>query len=172
MISNFSFESPVEFKNTITTTPSVGANSAAGLQLPLAVPGNILDLEGVDSSLSALLEHFAPLGLQWYPELDDVRGGMRITGILDENNATGGVWALVILECASIAKHCHNAGGAYGECSITLAGELDDFLDDGTPVKLCSGAVMFHAVNTIHEPSTERFWVGLCHQPTGSMAVE
>lgn len=172
MISNFSFESPVEFKPTNWPSAQAIPPNAVALQVPLEISNDILNLNGIESNVSALLEHFAPLRIAWMPELDEVRGGLRLTGRLESRGSAGSVWILVILECASIARHTHHAGGAYGECIMTLAGELDDIQDDGTEVKLRSGSVIFHAANTTHEPSTERFWVGLCHQPQGSTGAK
>jgi hypothetical protein len=164
MISEFSFESPLSFgtNNTPTRQP---VQIGSGLQLPLAIPGELLNLEEVAANLIATIEHFATLELMWVVEKNR-DGGSRATAVLTADPLTRGVWALIVLEDASTGRHQHNEGGVYGECVITLAGELDDVLDDGTAVKLGRGAVMFHAPTTVHE-ATAKFWVGLYHQPRG-----
>jgi hypothetical protein len=171
MISDFSFDYSSVGKSGVTQTPSVEVESPLGLQLPLLLPGGLLNLTGVAPNLAAFLEHFAPLQLAWKIEGDEARGGVRVTGVLQTDSKTGAIWALSVLERAGTGRHRHNDGGAYGECVITLAGELDDILDDGTAVKLRTGGVMFHAANTIHEPSAECYWAGLYHQPRGCTPV-
>ena len=138
-----------------------------GLQLPLCIPGELLDLRRVESSAGDAMAHFASLQLVWRCDTDFERGGVRCLAVLSES-ATGGIWGILVLENASTGVHQHNHGGAYGECVITLAGELADTLDDGTAVTLRTGDVMFHAQHTIHDAIAERFWVGLFHQPAGS----
>ncbi len=168
MISDFSFEYSIVGRSGVTQPAPVQIENPVALQLPLLLPEQLLNLRGVAENLEAFLEHFAPLQLAWEFEGDNVRGGIRVTGVLDADSRTGGIWALCVLERAGTGRHLHHAGGAYGECVITLAGELDDILDDGTAVKLRTGAVMFHAVNTIHEASAVSYWAGLYHQPRGS----
>jgi quercetin dioxygenase-like cupin family protein len=96
-------------------------------------------------------------------------GGSRATATLKAfAGPEGGIWNLIALEAASTGLHQHQPGAAvYGECVITLAGELDDEYDDGTPIRLRTGDVMFHAPGTIHEATAERFWLGIIHQPEG-----
>jgi hypothetical protein len=164
MISDFSFESPLSFgtDNTQTRQP---IHICSGLQLPLSIPGELLNLEGVAANVPATIEHFAMLELRWVVEKIS-GGGSRATAVLAADAQSCGVWALTVLERAGTGLHQHNEGGVYGECVITLAGELEDVLDDGTAVKLNRGAVMFHAPTTIHEAKA-KFWVGLYHQPRG-----
>jgi hypothetical protein len=165
MISEFSFESSSSF-----TEESVQARQPvaiySGLQLPLTLPGELLNLDGVEETVSATIEHFAGLELLWVIEATS-GGGSRATAVLAADPLTSAVWALIVLENSSTGPHQHNEGGTYGECVITLAGELDDVLDDGTAVKLGRGAVMFHAPSTNHDATAPRFWVGLYHQPRG-----
>lgn len=165
MIFDFNFESSAVHRSDSGIEGR--SERGLGLQLPLSIPGELLNLAGVKPCVADAMVHFAPLNLVWHCDTDPKRGGPRCLGLLSES-ATGGVWGLLILEHASTGVHQHNQGGAYGECVITLAGELDDTLDDGTPVTLRTGAVMFHAQHTIHEAIAETFWVGLFHQPAGS----
>lgn len=113
-----------------------------------------------------MIRHFAPLKLIW--KIDGERGGgMCATALLEIHEATGGTWELCVLMNASTPKHQHHEGGLYGECVVTLAGSLKDTLDDGTPVVLRAGAVMFHAANTVHHSTADYYWVGIIHQPCG-----
>jgi quercetin dioxygenase-like cupin family protein len=171
MISDFSFESPIVLKRSVAQRPPIEIENPLGLELPLFVPGQLLNLIGVDLNLRAFLAHFAPLQLKWNHEVDKARGGVRVTGLLETSPDTGAIWALTVLEGAGTGKHRHNEGGPYGEFVVTLAGELDDILDDGTAVKLLTGDVMFHAVNTIHEARAEGYWAGLYHQPRGCTPI-
>jgi hypothetical protein len=170
MISDFRFDSHIQFQND-SALPSSATDSPAALQLPLSLPSELLNLRGVTETIESMIEHFSALDLAWSLEVDGIYGGSRATALLDIDETTGGQWVLALLEHASTGRHSHNAGGAYGECVITLAGELEDMLDDGTAVKLCRGAVMFHAPNTVHEATSHRFWAGLYHQPRGCTAV-
>ena len=165
MIFDFNFESSAVNRSNSAVERSI--DRGAALQLPLSISGELLNLSAVKPSAPDAMAHFAPLNLVWHCDTDPVRGGARCLGLLSESEA-GGVWALLILEHASTGVHQHNQGGAYGECVITLGGELEDTLDDGTAVTLRTGAVMFHAQHTIHEAIAENFWVGLFHQPAGS----
>jgi hypothetical protein len=171
MISDFRFESHIVFNPENSVQPRLSRESPIALQLPLSVPGELLDLRAVEESIAATIAHFSPLDLAWTVEVDRTRGGARASAILETDANTGALWMLVILEQAGTGRHSHNEGGPYGECVITLAGELSDILDDGTAVKLCTGAVMFHAPNTVHEASSDRFWAGLYHQPRGCTLV-
>lgn len=164
MISDFSFDS----SHTKFNSP-VAPDFARplGLQLPIVVPSALLNLTGVGDSLHAFVNHFAPLALTWVFEKDPVRGGKRVTGVVSSDRETGGVWSFVALERASTGAHRHNAGGPYGECVITLAGELQDELDDGNAITLRRGAVMFHAADTAHNAKARRYWAGITHQPRG-----
>lgn len=171
MISDFSFENFIVGQSGASQSAPVQGESPMALQLPLLLPEQLLNLRGVAENMEAFFDHFSPLHLSWEIEGDRLRGGIRATAVLEADPRTGGVWALCVLERASTGRHRHRAGGAYGECVITLAGELDDVLDDGTAVKLRTGAVMFHAVDTIHEASTVSYWAGLYHQPHGSTLV-
>lgn len=166
MISEFSFEP------SVIATPEPRAASDTedplGLLLPLRFPPGMLCLDLVPPSFDAVIKHFAPLGLEWRGETDEERAGWRFTGVLERDRETGGTWAIVVLDDSTTGLHLHNPGGVYGECIITLAGELEDVRDDGKPVTLRRGDVMFHAVNTRHDASAPRFWVGLCHQPRGN----
>lgn len=171
MISDFSFENFIVGQSGASQSAPVQNENSVALQLPLLLPEQLLNLRGVAESMEGFLDHFAPLHLTWEIEGDRLRGGIRATAVLEQDARTGGIWALCVLERASTGRHLHRAGGAYGECVITLAGELDDILDDGTPVKLRTGAVMFHAVDTIHEASAVSYWAGLYHQPSGSSLV-
>jgi hypothetical protein len=166
MISDFSFESPILFQNG-SAHPWPVKDRPTGLQLPVAIPDPLLNLRGVPANLKATIEHFAPLQLTWVIEADGGSGGARGTAVLETDSATGAVWALSVLQRASTGRHRHNDGGSYGECVITLAGELDDVLDDGTAVRLRSGAVMFHAGKTVHEATADCYWAGIYHQPRG-----
>jgi hypothetical protein len=168
MISEFSFESSFSFRTDNAQTQQA-IQICPGLQLPLAIPGELLNLENVAANVTATIEHFATLELKWVVEKIS-GGGSRATAILAADPQTCGVWALIVLEHAGTGLHQHNEGGVYGECVITLAGELDDVLDNGIAVKLNRGAVMFHAPTTIHEANA-KFWVGLYHQPRGCTAV-
>lgn len=165
MISEFSFESPIPF-GTDTAQTRQAMQSCPGLQLPLALRGELLDLDHVPPTVAAMIDHFAPMGLRWIVE-ETGDGGARATAVLKTDSLTRDVWAVMILENAGTGRHQHNGGSIYGECVITLAGELDDVLDDGTPVTLGRGAVMFHAPDTVHEARAKSFWVGLYHQPRG-----
>jgi hypothetical protein len=167
MISDFRFESHVVFNSENSAQPRPVRTSPMALQLPIAVPGELLNLRAVEENIPAMIAHFSPLDLAWKVEVDRTRGGARATAILEVDAKTGALWMLALLEHAGTGRHSHNDGGPYGECVITLAGELNDILDDGTAVKLCSGAVMFHAPNTVHEASSDRFWAGIYHQPRG-----
>jgi hypothetical protein len=163
MISDFSFDSSSKFDPRVAPD----FNRPLGLQLPVVVPSALLNLSGVAENLHAFVNHFAPLALTWVFEKDPARGGKRVTGVLSSDHETGGVWSFVALERASTGRHQHNGGGIYGECVITLAGELQDELDDGTAVALRRGAVMFHAPDTTHDAKARRFWAGITHQPRG-----
>lgn len=165
MISEFSFESPLSFKTDRAQTRQP-IQICSGLQLPLAIPGELLNLDDVAANVTATIEHFATLKLMWVVQKIP-GGGSRATAVLAGDPVTHGIWALIALENAGTGLHQHNEGGIYGECVITLAGELDDVLDNGTAVKLGRGAVMFHAPATTHEATAEKFWVGLYHQPRG-----
>lgn len=169
MISVFSFEPSV----IATPEPRSASDTGdpLGLLLPLRFPPGMLCLDQVPASFDAMIKHFAPLGLEWSGETDEVRPGWRFTGVLDRDPDSGGTWAIVVLDDASTGMHLHNPGGVYGECLITLAGELEDVRDDGKRVTLCRGDVMFHAVNTRHDASAPQFWVGLCHQPRGNTPI-
>ena len=162
MISDFGFESLASFKVESTNPPI--------LQLPLSISGEMLNLDQSAVSIEATIKHFAALQLEWVIEYDR-QGGKRAIASLDLHAESGGIWTLMVLEQAGTGRHRHDAGGVYGECVITLAGELDDILDDGTPVRLARGAVMFHAPDTIHEAMTNGGWVGLCHHPCGCTPV-
>ena len=169
MISDFNFESPILF---------TGGEQRAGdpdirpsLQLPLSIPNALLNLAGVAETMECAIEHFASLQLVWTVVADGRLGGARATALLNEDSATRDTWTVVVLEGAGTGRHRHNDGGTYGECVITLAGELDDVLDGGAAVKLRRGAVMFHAGATTHEATARHFWVGLCHQPRGCTPV-
>jgi hypothetical protein len=170
MISDFSFESHILFKKD-GEQPRPAVFTDAALQLPLSVPSELFDLRGVAENIAATVKHFSCLGLLWTIEVDRRRGGARGTAVLETDEVTGAIWVLAVLERAGTGRHSHNDGGPYGECVITLAGELDDVLDDGTAVKLRSGAVMFHAPNTVHEATSDRFWAGIYHQPRGCTLV-
>ena len=169
MISDFNFESPILFTSGDQRSGHSGVQSC--LQLPLAIPNELLNLVDVAQTLESAIKHFAPMQLVWVVESDRRLGGARATAMLNEDNATGDVWTIVVLEGAGTGRHRHNDGGTYGECVITLAGELDDILDGGAAVKLRRGAVMFHAGATTHEATANHFWVGLCHQPRGCTPV-
>ena len=166
MISDFSFESPVAFEKG-EALPGPAVKDDCALRLPIAVPDELLRLDGVAQTIDGVIRHFSPLRLTWTVELDVPRGGARASAVLQKDDLTGAVWLLGVLQTAGTGLHSHNEGGPYGECVITLAGEMDDVLDDGTPVRLERGAVMFHAPNTIHEATSSRYWVGLYHQPRG-----
>ncbi|HTO03687.1 MAG TPA: hypothetical protein VL069_08295 [Opitutus sp.] len=169
MISDFNFESPILF--TSGHRGSANSEVRPSLQLPLSIPNELLNLVGVAETLESAIEHFAPMQLVWVVEADGRLGGARATAMLKEDGATGDTWTILVLAHAGTGRHRHNDGGTYGECVITLAGELDDTLDGGAPVKLKRGAVMFHAGATTHEATANRFWVGLCHQPRGCTPV-
>ena len=169
MISEFSFEP------SVVTAPEPRAageiDESLGLLLPLRFPPGMLCLDNVPPDFGAVINHFWPLGLEWSGETDDKLGGWRFSGMFKQHGESSGFWAIVVLESASTGMHLHNRGGAYGECIITLAGELHDLRDDRKPVTLRRGDVMFHAPYTIHDPSAPQFWVGLWHQPRGSLPV-
>jgi hypothetical protein len=165
MISEFSFGSSLSFKEE-NLRARQAVEICSGLQLPLTLPGELLNMGGVAETVSATIEHFAVLGLLWVVEATR-GGGSRATAVLAADPLTSAVWALLVLENSSTGPHKHNEGGSYGECVITLAGELDDVLDDGTAVRLGRGAVMFHAPSTSHDAKATRFWAGLYHQPHG-----
>jgi hypothetical protein len=164
MISDFSFDSSVS-KFDSSVAPDF--EKPLGLQLPIRVPTALLNLSRVGESLHAFVNHFAPLALTWVFEKDSVRGGKRVTGVVSTDRQTGGVWSFVALERASTGSHRHNSGGLYGELLITLAGELQDEMDDGTAVTLNRGAVLFHAADTAHNAKARRYWAGITHQPRG-----
>ena len=171
MISDFSFEPSVVVSPETMPAPAIDAVRPLGLQLPLTFPDDILNLGGMALSIEACLAHFAPLQLEWNFDHDPDGEGMRGLAVFDLNRETGGIWGLMVLDRTATGLHRHNGGGAYGECVITLAGELEDTLDNGSPVLLQTGAVMFHAADTTHEARTTRFWVGLYHQPRGCTPV-
>ena len=166
MISEFSFEpSFVPSGEALSVTE---VDESLGLMIPLHMPHEIIHLKHVPPTVDAMMDHFMPLGLEWHCETDLERGGSRLTGVLNRDRESGGLWTVVILERAGTGKHRHNDGGVYGEFVVTLAGELDDVLDNGKAVTLRRGDVVFHAANTLHEATALQFWVGLCHQPRGS----
>jgi len=171
MISEFRFESSVVFNSNVNDPRSSAVDRPRGLQLPLWMPGELLNLRQVEPTVQAVLTHFAPLHLGWSYKVDKACGGVRVTAVLESDPVTGEVWELAVLQRSGMGRHRHNVGGLYGECVITLAGEMDDLLDDGTPVKLKAGAVMFHAVDTVHEARAEGFWTGLTHRPRGATPV-
>ena len=169
MISDFNFESPILFAGGDRCFGA--SDTRPSLQLPISIPNELLNLVDVAEKLECAIEHFASMHLVWVVEADGRIGGARATAVLRDEETTGGTWTIVILEGAGTGRHRHNDGGAYGECVITLAGELDDILDDGAAVKLRRGAVMFHAGATTHEAIAKRFWVGICHHPRGCTPV-
>ena len=171
MISDFSFESAISARSSSDQVDPAEGRRAFGLQLPLVLPGKLLDLQGLAPNIAACVAHFEPLHLDWAYECESPGPGLRAIAVLDLDRETGGVWALTVLESAGTGRHAHCPGGTYGECVITLAGELDDHLDNGKPLVLKTGAVMFHAPETTHEPRARTFWVGLVHQPRGSTPV-
>ncbi len=136
------------------------------------LPSPLRDLTGVAPTVDAFLAHFAPLNLQWRVERDNAFGKARALTVLEFDKSTGEIWALGALEQASAGKHRHNPGGAYGELVVSLAGELNDVLDDtNTPVKLGPGSILFHAANTVHQASADVFWAGIYHQPRNCTPV-
>jgi hypothetical protein len=165
MISDFSFESHTLF--TVASTASLSHGHARpALQLPLHIPTDLLRMDAVTPTLEATIRHFAPLQLIW--KIDGVRGGGTCaTATLEIDQVTGGSWELCVLTNASTRRHRHHPGGIYGECVISLAGALNDTLDDGTAVILRTGGVMFHAPNTTHSATADRHWTGIVHQPCG-----
>jgi len=167
MISNFTFDYSTLVKCAEMARYSADAENPLGLRLPIRFTTGLLNLKDVGPHLSAVQAHFASLNLDWWTELDRRRGGVRAVALLDFELGTGGVWALAVLERTDTGRHRHTEGGPYGECVITLSGELEDTLDDGNPVTLDSGAVMFHEGGTIHTANAPRFWAGLYHQPRG-----
>ncbi|MEO7597695.1 MAG: hypothetical protein ABIV50_02100 [Opitutus sp.] len=167
MIFDFDFESSVGQSGGTAADGKMPGRRRLGLQLPLSMPEELFDLSCVEPSAGHAMEHFASLELIWRCNTDAERGGVRCLAVLSESER-GGVWGVLILEQAGTGIHQHNHGGAYGECVITLAGQLADTLDDGTAITLRTGDVMFHAQRTIHEAIAETFWVGLFHQPAGS----
>jgi len=171
MISDFSFEPSVATSTEFVPFPPSDTVQPLGLRLPLTFPDDILNLRGVPLTIEACVKHFAPLQFKWQFDCDAGRHGMRALAIFDLNLETGGVWALMLLDRTGTGRHRHNRGGAYGECVITLAGQLEDTLDDASPVVLQTGAVMFHAAGTTHEARTSCFWAGLYHQPCGCTPV-
>lgn len=165
MICDFSFESNALF-SVGGATSLTAAHPRPDLQLPLRIPGELLQLGAVAPSLEATIRHFAPLQLIW--KINGEPGaGTRATATLEAHQATGGTWELCVLMDASTRRHRHHAGALYGECVITLAGALNDTLDDGTAVVLRAGTVMFHAADTIHDATADCYWVGIIHQPCG-----
>ncbi|MEO6006249.1 MAG: hypothetical protein ABIZ04_05255 [Opitutus sp.] len=171
MISDFSFGSTVSPLSGSDQPPQLEGRHAFGLQLPLVLPGKLLDLQNLAPNIAACVAHFSALQLDWTYASEKPGPGKRAVALLDADPETGGIWALSVLEGAGTGRHSHHAGGAYGECVITLAGELEDTLDNGKPLVLKTGAVMFHAPDTTHEARTKTFWVGLIHQPRGSTPV-
>jgi quercetin dioxygenase-like cupin family protein len=135
-------------------------------------PTEVLELDGIEPTVDAFLEHLKPLGLQWRVERNNEFGKARATSVFELNRETGEIWAIGALEAATAGKHIHNPGGTYGELVISLAGELNEVTDAGEPIKLPAGAVLYHGPNTTHQASADVFWAGLYHQPRGSTPVK
>jgi hypothetical protein len=170
MISDFSFGSFV-VSNSPSAPRKVSDSAGLRLELPLWLPGSLLNLSQVEASVEGFVEHFASLHLGWRYRKDSHGGGLCATGLLQADCRTGEIWGLIAMQRSTTGWHRHLAGGPYGECVMTLAGELFDSLDNGVPVRLATGAVMFHAPNTIHEAVAETYWAGIYHQPRGSETV-
>jgi hypothetical protein len=141
------------------------------LLLPVDIPSTLFDLSDVALTAKECRQHFGELELEWTVERNGSFGRTRTHSVLSFNPLSGDIWTLVILEAATAGKHKHNEGGPYGEFIVSLAGDLDDLRDDGCPVELKAGMVLFHAANTIHEARATKFWVGLIHQPHGCTEV-
>lgn len=154
-----------------TDLPRGIKEDAIALLLPLNLPRPCLHLEHVEHSIQATCRHFSFLELDWKIERSGNFGDARAEAILKSDKTTGDLWTLVVLESAALDKHLHNPGGAYGEFIIGLQGELDDRMDNGTPVRIGAGSVMFHAGKTVHQPSAPLFWAGIFHQPRGFSLV-
>ena len=137
----------------------------------MSFPIDIPDMSGMAPTVEAFLALMKPLGLAWRVERNNAFGKARALAVFTLNPQTQEVWAFGALEQATAGKHEHNAGGLYGELVISLAGELNELRDDGTPEKLGPGRVMFHGPNTIHQASADVFWAGLYHQPRGCTPI-
>ena len=135
-------------------------------------PTEVIELDGVEPTVDAVLAHLEPLGLQWLVERNNEFGKARATAVFELNRETGEIWAIGVLEAATAGKHVHNPGGIYGELVISLAGELNEVTDAGQPIKLPANAVLYHGPNTIHQASADVFWAGIYHQPRGSTPVK
>jgi hypothetical protein len=130
-------------------------------------PAALFEVDDSIRSVQGVMEKLGPLGLKWQVESDPANRRVRALAPLFANPETKEIWAVAAVENWGSPRHLHNPGGIYGEVVITLAGELDDIADDGTPVKCTPGTVLYHDVNTIHQ-ATGPFWAGIYHQPRGS----
>jgi hypothetical protein len=128
-------------------------------------PTALLQLRPDTRTVQEVIDQLAPLGLPW--QVEDEPGRKRALAPLFVNPTTREIWALATVENWGSPRHEHNAGGAYGELVITLAGALADETDDGQPALCIPGTALYHAGGTIHQPQGE-FWAGIYHQPRGS----
>lgn len=131
--------------------------------LPTA-PVNPSELNNLDAVLAAF-----PF-LRWKTHTGPDGQGRTAFAILSGNKETGEIWVLAVIEGTNAPEHEHLDGGPYGELIWTLAGELEDVADDGTPVRLGPGSVIVHKGGSAHSPRAT-FWFGGYHQPRGSRLV-
>src|SRR5215204_349721 len=73
MISDFRFESHIQF-NKDSALPRPATEGPSGLQLPLSLPSELLNLQGVSETIEAMIKHFSALDLAWSLEVDGIYG--------------------------------------------------------------------------------------------------
>ena len=129
---------------------------------------NLPKLPLLDADFRSIDDVLARLPMYKWKAYPTPEGGRTAFTILGGNKETGELHVLAAIEGGSAPEHEHLDGGAYGELIMTIAGELQDVTDEGEPVTLKPGQMLFHRGASVHVPRASGFWLGYYHQPRGS----